>query len=492
MRTARLDGPTDLDGFRREARRLHAEGVRPNDAHWSICEGVAPALFDEVSLPQPERSIVNEQPLRVPSRFLSLAERVILHREPQRFALLYRLLWRLQHEPGLRGDPLDMDWLLAERLAHAVEHDLHKMKAFVRFRPVDRGPAEPPLHIAWFEPEHHVVEAVAPFFAARFANLRWAILTPIRSIFWDGERLAIGNAAQRDQAPPPDAGEQLWLTYYEHIFNPARLKLAMMRKEMPQRYWKNLPEAVLIQPLAAKANARAAQMIEKAPTEPARRLRRAAIPIAADASFAAESIDTLRDAAASCTGCTLHAEATQTVFGEGPSDARLMFVGEQPGDQEDLRGRPFVGPAGQLFDVALAELGVARSSVYVTNAVKHFKYELRGTRRIHKTPAQQEAAACLHWLEREIAQVRPRAIVALGATAARSVLNRTVAVMRERGQWFERDDGVPVLVTLHPSALLRMTREERTRAYADWLADLRLAPARALPDPFEPPRKDTP
>jgi DNA polymerase len=153
-----------------------------------------------------------------------------------------------------------------------------------------------------------------------------------------------------------------------------------------------------------------------------------------------------------------------------------MLVGEQPGDVEDLRGRPFVGPAGQLLDRALEQLGWRRDAVYLTNAVKHFKYELRGKRRIHKTPAQREAAACLHWLEDEIAMVQPEAIVALGATAARSLMNRNVAVMRERGQWLKRDDGRRVLVTLHPSALLRvMEPDERERAYAAWLQDLALA-----------------
>ena len=154
-----------------------------------------------------------------------------------------------------------------------------------------------------------------------------------------------------------------------------------------------------------------------------------------------------------------------------------MFVGEQPGDQEDLQGQPFVGPAGKLFERALEELGMPRDKVYVTNAVKHFKFELRGKRRIHKTPAQQEAAACLHWLESEIELVDPAALVALGATAARQLMGRAVAVTRERGQWLERSDGRKVLITLHPSALLRMEPEDKAAAYAAWLADLRKAAA---------------
>jgi DNA polymerase len=185
-----------------------------------------------------------------------------------------------------------------------------------------------------------------------------------------------------------------------------------------------------------------------------------------------------RALAASCRECPIGALATQTVWGEGPIGAPLMLVGEQPGDQEDLQGKPFVGPAGRLLDQAMADLGWERSVAYVTNAVKHFKWvpAPRGKRRLHKTPAQREADACLHWLEAEIATVAPQAIVALGSTAARQVLGRPVGVLRERGQWLDaRADGRPVLVTLHPSALLRADPAQRAEAYAAWLADLRLA-----------------
>jgi len=181
----------------------------------------------------------------------------------------------------------------------------------------------------------------------------------------------------------------------------------------------------------------------------------------------------LRGATDACRECPLGFNATQSVIGEGPLAARLMIVGEQPGDQEDLQGRPFVGPAGRLLDRALEQLGWSRDAVYVTNAVKHFKFELRGKRRMHKTPAQREIAACLHWLEDEIALVKPQAIVALGSTAARALVGRPVAVMSERGQWIERPfDGRRVLVTLHPSALLRVLPPDREPAFAAWIDDL--------------------
>ena len=196
---------------------------------------------------------------------------------------------------------------------------------------------------------------------------------------------------------------------------------------------------------------------------------------AADVKQDLHALESLREAAAGCRECPLGFPATQTVWGEGPVRAPLMLVGEQPGDQEDRQGHPFVGPAGHLLARALEELGWPREALYLTNAVKHFKFEMRGKRRMHKTPAQREAAACLHWLESEIEHVKPQAIVALGATAARQLMGYAVPVMAQRGHWLERQDGLRVLVTLHPSALLRVPDDDRDAAYAAWLADLRQA-----------------
>ncbi|MEO7854209.1 MAG: UdgX family uracil-DNA binding protein, partial [Rubrivivax sp.] len=493
---AELANQTDVDGFRRLARQALASRVRPESLHWAVAGEAAPQLFAaaNVALADEAGSEHGDTP-SVPAEFIDLCREVVLHRDPQRFARLYQLLWRLQHQPHLRRDPLDADWIALRHMAQAVRRDLHKMKAFVRFRPIDRGPDEATLHVAWFEPEHHIVEAVSPFFVRRFANMAWAILTPLRSVYWDGGNLTFGPGAHRQQAPPPDAGEALWLTYYRSIFNPARLKLRAMQKEMPRRYWANLPEAQLISTLSAHAAQRSGEMIER----PATRARATAQPRdeavrmpapqramgqgSADAQDGVETRGSLwlaqRDAASNCRACPLGALATQTVWGEGPIGARLMLVGEQPGDQEDLQGRPFVGPSGQLLQRAMTQLNWPRDRLYVTNSVKHFKYEPRGKRRMHKTPAQREADACEHWLESEISLVRPTALVALGATAARQLLGRPVAVTRERGRWLRRADGLPVLITLHPSALLRNDSSERELAYAAWLDDLAQASEQA-------------
>ena len=479
-RAIQLADEDDVAGFRRAARRLVADQVPPEDVSWCVSSAAEIDLFGTEAA-----EAIDAPALMLPAFFATESQHAALHAEPARFGLLYRLLWRLLHEPGLRHDPLDADRIAIEQMARAVRRDMHKMTAFVRFRPL-ATPAEDggtdTIHVAWFEPVHHTVRATAPFFARRFAQMQWAILTPERSVRWDGQRLAFGPGARREDAPGADAGEKLWLTYYENIFNPARLKLKMMQKEMPRRYWKNLPEAVLIQPLTAESAQRSGQMVEQGGTEPARRRPSASIALRLDAPQMSSSLDempvtlaALHAATERCRACPIGEFATQAVPGVGPEGARCMLVGEQPGDQEDLRGQPFVGPAGQLLDRAMAELAWPRETVYLTNAVKHFKFEPRGKRRIHKTPAQQEAAACGHWLEAEIALVRPQALVALGATAARALLGRPVAVTAERGRWLKRPDGLPVLVTLHPAALLRMPPQHFDAAFADWLVDLRVA-----------------
>jgi uracil-DNA glycosylase family protein len=188
------------------------------------------------------------------------------------------------------------------------------------------------------------------------------------------------------------------------------------------------------------------------------------------------SLTTLRTAAKTCTACHLYKHATQTVFGEGPKGATLMLLGEQPGDQEDLGGKPFVGPAGKILDRALEEAGIDRTHVYVTNTVKHFKWEPRGKRRIHKKPNSREIAACRPWLEAELRAVNPGLLVCLGATAAQSIMGPAFRVTRERGKVLKSDLATRILATVHPSSLLRQPDEEsREREYKLFVADLRAA-----------------
>jgi uracil-DNA glycosylase len=188
-----------------------------------------------------------------------------------------------------------------------------------------------------------------------------------------------------------------------------------------------------------------------------------------------ESLAELRAAAEECRACPLWKHATRTVFGEGPDNAKILMIGEQPGDEEDRSGHPFVGPAGKLLDSALAELGIDRARIYVTNAVKHFKFELRGKRRLHKSPNRSEQRACLPWLLAEIGRVRPRRIICLGATAAQAVFGPSFRLMKNRGAWHVIEGGARAFATVHPSFVLRQRDgESREREYRAFVGDLLL------------------
>jgi DNA polymerase len=417
-------------------------------------------------------------PFTVPREFVELAETVILHRSGERFALLYRLLWRLGREPDLMHIHSDPDVQKARAFAKAVSLASHKMKAFVRFKTVTDGDGEERF-AAWFEPAHRVTEATAPFFVGRFANMRFSILTPDVCVHWDTQALGVTPGADPADAPREDALEDYWRTYYASIFNPARLKVGAMKREMPQRYWRNLPEAALIPELISRAEARTSDMVSQAPSTPSRRVVRAVQRTNRDASFDGMAPADLEEIAAGvqmCRRCDLYRDATQGVPGEGRSRTRVMLVGEQPGDQEDLAGRPFVGPAGQMLDKALAEAGVPRAETYVTNAVKHFKHELRGKRRLHKTPAAGEVTACRWWLDNERRIIKPRVVVALGATAALSVFGKPMPIAKLRQQALQLPDQSQGVVTYHPSYLLRVPdADAKVAAYEMFVEDLKFA-----------------
>ena len=191
------------------------------------------------------------------------------------------------------------------------------------------------------------------------------------------------------------------------------------------------------------------------------------------------TLESLREAAKSCRGCDLYKDATQTVFGEGPKDAAVMLVGEQPGDMEDHRGRPFVGPAGRLLDKALAEAGIARDEVYLTNAVKHFKWIQRGKRRLHQKPSIRQVMACKPWLDAEIEVVRPKVIVCLGAMAALAVAGRPVRITEERGKFVDTDSGLAVFITIHPSSIYRLREKaDREKEFRRFASEMKLVERR--------------
>lgn len=449
MYAVRLSAPDDFEGWRAAARALAAAGVPAEQVTWSVPGEAEGDLYGAAPPP------AGGTPFPVPRTFLHLVETAICHSDPERFALLYALLLRIRANPRALDDPADPLVRRVEAMAKAVRRDIHKMHAFVRFREVEEAGAT--RFVAWFEPEHHIVRAASGFFARRFPNMRWSLLTPDLSVHWDRERLTEGPGAARADAPDGDPVEAAWKTYYASIFNPARLKVGAMLKEMPKKYWKNMPETALVGQLVAGAQAREARMVETSRTQ-----------LGSNALAAWQAV---REEARGCTRCPLYRDATQTVFGEGPVTAPLMFVGEQPGDQEDLAGKPFIGPAGQLFDRALGDAGIDRSQAYVTNAVKHFKFERRGKRRIHSKPDSGEIEACRWWIDQERAILRPALTVALGATAGRALFGKAITISGYRGRAHALPEGGEAWVTVHPSFLLRV-RDDREAEYARFVADL--------------------
>ena len=453
--------PSNFDAWRQTARTLLAAHTPPAEVLWG--DPTQSHLFGVV---QPLRAPEVNHPatvLRVPAAFLHLAQLVAFHRDTTRWDLLYQALHRLHDgQPRLLDDLADPLIHRLRRMEQAVRRDEHKMHAFVRFRRCERDGAE--HYIAWHRPDHLIVPLAAPFFARRFAAMRWTIMTPDETADWDGAAVHFGPGVAQPPADS-DALDELWRTYYGAVFNPARINLRATKREMPVRHWRTLPEAQDIAALLREAPARVEEMIRRGQ---AQRSATAYLPTL-------RTLPVLREAVQECTGCELCTSATQAVFGAGPADARLMLIGEQPGDSEDRSGQPFFGPAGQLLHELCSEAGIARQSLYLTNAVKHFRHRVEGERRLHVTPAQRHVVACRPWLEAEIQAVQPARILCLGNTATRALLGPQARVAELRGAPIQSTWAPELLCTHHPAAVLRAPDAmQRDRLRAELLADLRL------------------
>lgn len=457
-----------FEEWRTAARNLIVAETAPVDVCWST-RGAQLSLFDTTlnEAQTTEDGYQKKQTIafRVPPDFLELARQVACHMSVKRWDLLYRTLWRLTHgEKYLLEITTDDEVHELSQMRKAVSRDVHKMKAFVRFRKVvdDLGAEN---FIAWHRPDHRIVRLAAPFFARRFKSMNWAILTPHESVTWDQSQLHFGPGVPVTEAPESDVLEDLWRTYYASIFNPARIKIAMMKREMPVRHWATLPETKLIDQLLREAPARVQVMIDST----------IGFADTATAFMPAEKdLNSLRLAAACCKACDLHTIATQTVFGEGAVSSRIVIVGEQPGDREDVAGIPFVGPAGELLNDALLQAGIDRSEVYITNVVKHFNFVERGKQRLHKKPSSRHIYACRPWLEAELNAIRPQVLVCLGATPAQALFGRDFKITQSRGvvqasEWCER-----TVATWHPAAILRMPDlARREQMHKQLVSDLR-------------------
>ncbi len=460
-----------FSAWRDEARRLLREGIAPDQIQLVSEESDTALTLGFAAAPEPDPSTAIAQP-SVPKAFLDLAEIVACHSDPDRWQLLYQTLWRLQKQRTLLNNELDEDIARMHRMDHQVRRDLHKMHAFLRFRMVKMAEDDGREHyIAWYRPDHRILALAVPFFAERFAIMHWTILTDYASASWDPEtrRILWGPGVPRSQAPPEDELEGMWRAYYGSIFNPARLNTRAMKAEMPVRYWANLPELNILPRLLTDADRRVGTMMDQQTSL----LANTYVP-------ETHTLPVLREALPRCKGCDLYKPATQAVFGAGLAHMPLMLVGEQPGDVEDLAGEPFVGPAGKVLDQILEELGFDRAGMYVTNAVKHFKFVERGKRRIHESPSLREVAACRPWLLAELDAVQPRVIVCLGASAAKSLLGAKFALMKDRGKIVESPYAPRVIATIHPSAVLRAEGDSKQVLYNFIKQDLALAEQTAM------------
>ena len=501
----------DFEDWRIHARAAMHQGFRPDQLNLQDATVSTPLLLALEAVEAPAGPAF-AQP-HTSKAFLEAARLVAVHRDPQRWNLLYRVLYRLQTERSLLKVETDNDVAELVRLEAQVRRDLHKMHAFVRFRKVlDRDdPAQRPVvydeplpadpdpnahhlvlevptpfgpvkseieacppaaapapedcehFIAWYQPDHRILPLAAPFFAERFAIMRWTILTPDASVSWDPflKKLTFSPGLPRESAPAEDELEDLWRSYYASIYNPARLNPDAMRSEMPVRYWKNLPEVSALPNLITQSRTRVASMVTRQQSQPT------AQPFVPED----HSIPAILSALPACKGCELYCHATQAVPGRGPSHATLMLVGEQPGDQEDRQGEPFVGPAGAVLDRVLEELRIPRASLFVTNAVKHFKFVQRGKLRLHQNPRMSEIIACRPWLLAEIDAVRPKVVLCLGASASKSLLGGTFALMKDHGKLIHTPYAEKVYATIHPSAVLRARDEENRHQLQRFLTE---------------------
>ncbi len=456
-----------FEAWRAAARVLASAGVSAGDIRWASADE-PPDLFGCEPVPT-----AGTRRIHATNEYMALAKTVSFHSDPERWDLLYAALLRMQDHRGILSNIADPLICRLNDLAKAVRRDIHKMHAFVRFHELtSHGPRR--RFAAWFEPTHPILQAAAPFFVKRFFDMDWMIATPEGVARFDGKVTLSEPVAKPDL--PADESHHLWQIYFANIFNPARIKTNAMRAEMPVKYWKNLPETQLVPQMLADAPRRVRAMAKAGATEaPAFASKVTARVRIAPSTEPPTTMAEAKAQAAGCTRCTLCAAATQTVWGEGPVDAPLMVVGEAPGDMEDLRGRPFIGPAGQLFHAAMAEAGLDSTKAWLTNAVKHFKFVPRGKRRLHQSPHSGEIQHCRFWLAFERRFVSPRLTVAMGASAAYALTLDRTALSARRGSIEAATDGGPVLITWHPSHLLRLSGPDSIKARQEFVADLALA-----------------
>ena len=455
--------------WRRAARELLRQGVEPERIEWVEFDSVDPvdsvdSGTGSVAAPNNSATAPVVATPAIPRELLAWLKTAACFCAPDRWSLLYRILWRWTHGERHALDPQDADGALLDQRIQSVEHETHDLVALTLFRRRDPSMG-PPEFVGWYEPHHDLLAQAAERFAERMGDSTWMLATPQGAAFWNGMLLRISRLAaddgahscpERQQQNPPatqplpptamageattsEPTEALWLAYYASVFNgvPA---------PVPLRYWRTPPAGP---PLPAQLARERSRLGAQSGT--------VTVPEMPPLEYSAVT-PPLREPTgplATCRRCALWRNAKQAVAGTGPARAALMVVGEQPGEHENQHGAPFTGPAGQLLDTVLARAGLARAALYLTYAVKHYKWETLEQQRVHRTPARREVEACQYWLEHELAQVAPRVVVTLGATALKALTGAHVNLAEYLGQTIDHD-GRLIVPTWHPSYALKM------------------------------------
>lgn len=444
-----------FESWRKNARTLLEDKIHFEDVVWQT--STAGSLFDLMPTSGGEKPSL----IKIPREFIKDAEFVSAFNDDSTWSLLYRLLYRIAFEQkNLMDNPLDNDVLDFHRRMKLVGRDLHKMHAFVRFKEIKHN--DESIYMAWHRPDYRILKFSAPFFTDRFNGMNWVIFTEDESMMWKNNELSFGPGISQKEAEAYDETEELWKTYYASTFNPARLKVKMMKSELPVRHWATLPEAQLIDGLIKEAPYMVDRFIETQRTSAV-----ASIPVNVS------SLSELRTALPNCSACTICSKATAPVMGEGPVNAEIVFVGEQPGLEEDIAGSPFVGPAGRLFMQALHEADISRDEVYLTNAVKAFKWKDSDGFKKHVNPSSFEISACRPWVKAELEMVKPKILVCLGASAAQSVFGKVMKVSESAGKFFQTSLADYTIILPHPSAILRTQDQQmKMKMIEQFIADI--------------------
>lgn len=449
-----LDTPKTFEEFRNTCRTLFHKNKKPDSIKFSNEQY---NLFSSKEHTEQPQETTLQKSFFIKKEHLQILENISHHRSDDIWDLLYRILWNLKEKgPNFLNNAAHPDVIDCQRRQKQISRDIHKMHAFVRFRKIDKARMlekehDPKKHeeknqaeyfMAWHKPEHKIIRKGATFFKKRFPNMHWSILSPDECVHWNGTNLSYSEGVSKDPLEDnSDNFEKWWLTYYEAIFNPARVKIKAMKNEMPTKYWDSMPETQIISRLIREAPTRLKEMQIKA--------QQKTLPIIQG------TYEEIKNKAKNCTNCPISCLGGSTVFGEGNLKAEIMIVGEQTGDEEDKAQRVFTGPSGQLLNQLLEECDLNRKHLYLTNAVKHFKWEQKGNKRIHKTPDGNEILSCRNWLQSEIQLIKPKIIICLGRVAAQSVLGIQLKISSAIKETYSGQNNSKVLVTYHPSSILR-------------------------------------